>query len=380
MDRGRKARVTRGGADVADAHAGDSVRDWGASALFDDESDPAVRAFDSGASEEDAVEQDAADASDDLIEDADDDDDAGIALVVAGRGTGTALARLDPLRAYMNDVLRYPVLSHEEQHELAVRYVEHGDRVAAQRLVTSNLRLVVKIAYEYRAAYRNLLDLVQEGNVGLMQAVAKYDPYRGVKLSSYAAWWIRAYILRFILNNWRLVKIGTTQAQRKLFFNLQKEKAKLAAQGIEATAARIAESLDVTVEDVTSMDMRLSGSEVSLDAPAMHGSDDAHTLARVDLLSDGAVAADVGLARDQVDELMRERFATFGEKLVGKEAEIFRHRLLTEAPKTLQELGEGFGVSRERVRQLEKRVLTKLRRFLEEDLEADVLEAAAELI
>ena len=156
-----------------------------------------------------------------------------------------ALAPKDPLQAYMQDVSRYPLLSREEEHALAVKYTETGDVEAAARLVTANLRLVVKIAYDYRRAYKNLLDLVQEGNIGLMQAVKKYDPYKGVKLSSYAAWWIRAYILRFILNNHRLVKLGTTQAQRKLFFNLKKEKAKLSAMGIEPTAEVIAKRLDV---------------------------------------------------------------------------------------------------------------------------------------
>ncbi|MGB5812822.1 MAG: sigma-70 family RNA polymerase sigma factor, partial [Polyangiales bacterium] len=182
-------------------------------------------------------------------------------------GSSSALSRRDPLGAYMRDVQRYKLLSKDEEHILAVQYFEDGDVEAAKRLVTSNLRLVVKIAYDYRQAYKNILDLVQEGNIGLMQAVKKYDPYKGVKLSSYAAWWIRAYILRYILNNHRLVKVGTTQAQRKLFFNLQKEKAKLSAMGIEPTAAVIAERLDVPERDVVSMDMRLAAGDASLDAP-----------------------------------------------------------------------------------------------------------------
>ncbi|MFO0635929.1 MAG: sigma-70 family RNA polymerase sigma factor [Nannocystaceae bacterium] len=141
----------------------------------------------------------------------------------AAPGT-TALARRDPLAAYMGEVRRHPLLTREQEHELAVRWVEQGDAEAGRTLVTSNLRLVVKIAHEYRRAYQNLLDLVQEGNVGLVRAVQKFDPYRGVKLSTYSGWWIRAYILKYILNNWRLVKIGTTQNQRKLFFNLRKQR------------------------------------------------------------------------------------------------------------------------------------------------------------
>jgi RNA polymerase sigma-32 factor len=176
------------------------------------------------------------------------------------------LARLDPLQAYMREVQRHPLLSTDEEHKLAVQYAKDQDREVAARLVTANLRLVVKIAYEYRRAYRNMMDLVQEGNIGLMQAVKRYDPYRGVKLSSYAAWWIRAYMLRFILNNWRLVKVGTTQAQRKLFFNLNKEKAKLTAMGIEPSHAEIAKRLNVAESEVTEMDRRLARADASLDA------------------------------------------------------------------------------------------------------------------
>ncbi|MDB4977518.1 MAG: polymerase sigma factor RpoH, partial [Myxococcaceae bacterium] len=198
------------------------------------------------------------------------------------RGSEASLTRYDALQAYMRDVHRYSVLDPEAQRQLAVDYVENGDLDAARQLVTSNLRLVVKIAYDYRRAYRNVMDLIQEGNIGLMQAVKKYDPYKGVKLSSYAAWWIRAYILRFILNNWRLVKLGTTQAQRKLFFNLSKEKARLSAMGIEPTAETIAKSLDVSVEDVNSMDRRLSAGEMSLDTPVT--GDDSKSQSRVDLM------------------------------------------------------------------------------------------------
>ena len=156
-----------------------------------------------------------------------------------------SIARYDALEAYMREVQRHPLLLPEDEHRLAVEYTKTGSVDLAARLVTANLRLVVKIAYEYRRAYRNIMDLVQEGNIGLMQAVKRYDPYRGVKLSSYAAWWIRAYMLRFILNNWRLVKIGTTQAQRRLFFNLSKEKAKLTAMGIEPTTEEITKRLNV---------------------------------------------------------------------------------------------------------------------------------------
>ncbi len=198
------------------------------------------------------------------------------------RDSDVALSRTDPLQAYLREVQRHPLLTPEEEQKLTRHYVETQDVKTAARLVTANLRLVVKLAYEYRRAYKNIMDLIQEGNIGLMQAVKRYDPYRGVKLSSYAAWWIRAYILRFILNNWRLVKLGTTQAQRKLFFNLNKEKAKLSAMGIEPTAAEIAKRLSVDESEVVDMDRRLSSGEASLDAPV--GDSEGRSVSRVDLL------------------------------------------------------------------------------------------------
>ena len=283
-----------------------------------------------------------------------------------------SLSRRDPLAVYMRDVQRYRLLSKDEEHELAVRFFEEDDLEAAKRLVTSNLRLVVKIAYDYRQAYKNILDLVQEGNIGLMQAVKKYDPYKGVKLSSYAAWWIRAYILRYILNNHRLVKVGTTQAQRKLFFNLQKEKARLSAMGIEPTAEIIAENLNVPERDVVSMDMRLAAGDASLDAPV--GTSEGRSVARVELLPSAGARADDTLAEAEVGDRFSEKIHEFGETLEGKEKKIFDDRLVAEDPKTLQTLGDGFGVSRERVRQIEKRLLKKLKEFLHKELGDTVVE------
>ena len=297
---------------------------------------------------------------------------AGSRRTLGSTGGSTSLARQDPLAVYMRDVQRYRLLTRDEERELAIRYVEEGDLDAARTLVTSNLRLVVKIAYDYRQAYKNLLDLVQEGNIGLMQAVRKYDPYKGVKLSSYAAWWIRAYILRYILNNFRLVKVGTTQAQRKLFFNLKKEKAKLAALGIDPTPELIAERLDVPKKDVISMDRRLSAGEASLDAPV--GTGEGRTVARVDLLPSHGSRVDDVLADSELSETLTSKIHEFGELLVDKEKVIFEERLLAEDPKTLQELGVGFGVSRERVRQIEKRLLQKLKNYISEQVGEGVLD------
>ena len=178
-----------------------------------------------------------------------------------------ALEVFDPLKKYLVEIRKFPLLSREEEMELGRRWRDQKDRMAAYRLVVSNLRLVVKIAFEYQRAYANLLDLIQEGNLGLMQAVKKFDPYRYVKLSSYASWWIRAYILKFILDNWSLVKIGTTQAQRKLFFRLRKEKGRLEAMGIDPGPKLLAGALDVRKEEVTQMEQRLEGRDLSLNAP-----------------------------------------------------------------------------------------------------------------
>jgi RNA polymerase sigma-32 factor len=199
-----------------------------------------------------------------------------------------------------------------------------------------------------------------------MQAVKRYDPYRGVKLSSYAAWWIRAYILRFILNNWRLVKLGTTQAQRKLFFNLNKEKAKLAAMGIDATADVIAERLGVEEKEVVEMDRRLASAEASLDAPV--GDAEGRSVSRVDLLPSTTSGPEILLERQEMDRMVHERLQEFRGRLTGKDVIIFDKRMAADEPLTLQELGDEFGISRERVRQLEARLTSKLRDFLKAEL------------
>ena len=289
------------------------------------------------------------------------------------RGAETGLTRFDPMQAYMREVQQHPLLTPDEEKALAVRYAETGDRDAAARLVTANLRLVVKIAYEYRRAYRNMMDLVQEGNMGLMQAVKKYDPYRGVKLSSYAAWWIRAYMLRYILANWRMVKLGTTQAQRKLFFNLSKEKARLSAMGIEPTNAEIARRLDVTEVEVEEMDKRMSKGDASLDLPVSEH--DGRQIARVELIAGTDTTPDIATESAELGVLLRQHLAEFRATLTDKDLIIFDQRLVADEPRTLQDLGEEFGVSRERVRQLEARITGRLRTFLGHHL-GDAVEIA----
>jgi len=276
------------------------------------------------------------------------------------------LARYDALQAYMREVRRHPLLTTEEEHALAVEYAKSQDVDVAARLVTANLRLVVKLAYEYRRAFKNMMDLVQEGNIGLMQAVKRYDPYRGVKLSSYAAWWIRAYMLRFILNNWRLVKIGTTQAQRKLFFNLSKEKAKLKAMGIEASSAEIAKRLDVPESDVIEMDRRLARADASLDTPVQ--SADGRATTRLELLPGSGETPELATESAEMEQMLHEQLEVFRKTLSGKEELIFDKRLVADEPLTLQELGDQFGVSRERVRQLEARLTGRLREHLKKTM------------
>jgi RNA polymerase sigma-32 factor len=287
----------------------------------------------------------------------------------------SSIERFDPLSAYLREVQRHRLLSPEETQALAEKFVKTQDSASAARLVTANLRLVVKIAYEYRRAYKNIMDLIQEGNIGLMQAVKRYDPYRGVKLSSYAAWWIRAYILRFILNNWRLVKLGTTQAQRKLFFNLRKKRAELVALGIDPTNAEIAKQLNVPESEVAEMDVRLQSSEKSLDAPM--GDGEGRATAKVDTMPSLVEGPESLMADSELQGLLKEKLGAFRTTLVGKEKDlaIFDERLVADEPLTLQELGDRFGISRERVRQLEQRLTGRLREYLREEM-GDAVEVA----
>jgi len=282
------------------------------------------------------------------------------------------LARADALQRYMAEVARHALLSREEEHELAVKFQRTHDPEIAYRLVTANLRLVVKIAHEYRRAAFNLLDLIQEGNVGLMQAVQKYDPFRGVKLSSYAAWWIRAYILRYLMDNWRMVKLGTTQAQRKLFFNLRKEQEKLLAQGFEAAPKLLAERLDVTEQDVREMDQRLSNDEFSIDAPVAVGGQDEGRQTHGDRLVQTAPPVDEQLADEELRRIFKEKLAEFGKTLTAdKDRFLFENRIAPpddREPMTLQQIGDLWGVTRERARQLEARLTDRLRDYLRREL------------
>ena len=276
------------------------------------------------------------------------------------------IVRLDPLTLYIGELRRYPLLDPEEEKRLSVLYYENKDEEAARRIVTSNLKLVVKIAFEYRRAYKNVLDLIQEGNIGLILALKKFDPYRGVRFISYAAWWIRAYILRYVLNNWRMVRIGTTQTQRKLFFNLHKEKTRLEQLGIKPEASLLADALHVEESEVAEMDRRLQATDMSLDSPLRKGGESETT--KMDTLGDPSAGADELLELAQFNETLHDRLGLFGSTLAGKEKLIFDQRMLADRPLTLQEIGDRYGITRERIRQIETRVMKKLRKYLLEEM------------
>lgn len=268
---------------------------------------------------------------------------------------------LEPLQQYLAEINRYPLLSREEEEALTKVYYETRDPKLASRIVTANLRLVVKIALDFQKFWmQNFLDLIQEGNIGLMQAVKKFDPYRGAKFSYYSSFWIKAYILKFIMDNWRLVKIGTTQVQRKLFYNLRKEKSRLYALGFEPVPKLISDRLNVPEKDVVDMEQRMGSWELSMDAPVKEGSEDKC----LDFFPTDETAVEAKVAREEIRASLKDHLTAFKEQLQGKEQVIFEERLLTEDPKTLQELGNIFGVSRERVRQIEARLKKKLRTFL----------------
>lgn len=268
----------------------------------------------------------------------------------------------DSLQTYLQEIARYPTLTKEEESELAIRYLQRGDLEAAYRLVVSNLRLVVMIAREYQRAARNIMDLIQEGNIGLMEAVKKFDPYRGVRFPSYAVWWIRAYVVRYVMNNWRMVKIGTTQSQRKLFFNLAKEKERLEKAGFLAEPKLLAEKLSVKESEIIEMQQRLSSPDLSIDAPLEEESDSN----LLSVLPAAGITAEESMLRQESRQQLKDSFDEFQKTLNPKELAIFKQRLLGEEKATLDDLAVQFKLSRERIRQIETRLLDKLKAFLKD--------------
>jgi RNA polymerase sigma-32 factor len=273
------------------------------------------------------------------------------------------LGKLDPLRRYLLEISRFEPLTQEEEHRLAVLYREQGDQQAAYRLITSNLLLVVKVARLYNRVYTNALDMIQEGNIGLMEAVKRFDPYREARLPTYASWWIKAYILKFILDNFRIVRVGTTNERRKLLFNLRKEKEKLRMQGIEPTTALIAQRLNVDPEDVREVAKSIDSSDLSLDATMGEGDS---SLRYLDTLEATEEMIDENLARGELQDLFNQEIEEFSATLNDRQKTILYDRLIAEDPKTLQTIADQYGVSREAIRLTEKSLVAKIKEHMQE--------------
>jgi RNA polymerase sigma-32 factor len=273
----------------------------------------------------------------------------------------------DPLTLYLKEISKHKLLSPADEKKLTDELIKTGDIEVAKKLVLANLRLVVKIALEYKNAYKNIMDLIQEGNIGLMKAVSKYDSSKGAKLSYYASWWIRSYILKFILDNFRLVKIGTTQEQKKLFYNLMREKQRLISMGINPDVKLLSENLGVSEKSVIEMDQRLSsqGQEVSFDNPV---GDDSGRQVLGDFIADEADSVDSKLADLQNLEILQKHLSDFVKELKPRDQEIFKKRLLSEVPESLQSIADQYGVSRERIRQVEERLIDQLKIYMSEFL------------
>lgn len=283
---------------------------------------------------------------------------------VLSKDNDLAPSTQDPLTQYVKEISRYKLLTAVEEENLILEMQETGDIEVAKKLVLANLRLVVKIALEYRSAWQNVMDLIQEGNIGLMKAVSKYDATKGAKLSYYASWWIRSYILKFILDNFRLVKIGTTNEQKKLFFNLLKEKERLVGMGINPDHKMISDNLGVSEKSVAVMDRRLGsgGSELSIEAKLEA---DGPSLGDV-LTNTDEIPVDERLGDLQGIEILKDHLHHFLEDLKERDREIFEKRLLAEVPASLQSIADQYGVSRERIRQIEERLINNLKVYMSE--------------
>ena len=269
---------------------------------------------------------------------------------------------IDCLEHYLARIKQFELLDRDEESALARRYRQDGDLAAAHRLICGNLRFVVKVANEYRGYGMKMLDLIQEGNIGLMMAVKKFDPDRGIRLISYAVWWIRAYIQNYIVKTWSLVKIGTTQAQKKLFFKLKQTQATLLRLTGRENAEEIAQTLDVRNAEVEEMSRRLAARDTSLDVELIEG----ENFTLMDMLADDSPDQETRLIEDEQRRRLSSEVRQAFDRLNDRERKIIQERILDESPRTLQELADDFGISRERVRQLEANALGKLRGTLED--------------
>ncbi|MCP4672336.1 MAG: sigma-70 family RNA polymerase sigma factor [Desulfobacula sp.] len=276
-----------------------------------------------------------------------------------------ALVKSDPIQSYLNEISRYRLLTREEEVDLGKRIQEDEDQDAAYIMTTSNLRLVVKIALEFQRIWmQNLSDLIQEGNMGLVRAVKKFNPYKNVKFSYYSSFWIKAYILKFIMDNWRMVKIGTTQGQRKLFFRLKKEKQRLIEQGFDPKPKLLSEQLGVSEKEVVDMDQRLANWDLSLDEPLKNDSN----TSRIEFINIETDTSEDRVAKKEIEDILHVKVKAFKKTLNERELDIFDRRIFSDSPQTLQQIGEIYSISRERVRQIENNIIKKMKAFFKKDM------------
>lgn len=283
----------------------------------------------------------------------------------AKTSSSKALVKSDPIQSYLNEISRYKLLTRDQEVELGKRIQEEEDQEAAYIMTTSNLRLVVKIALEFHRIWvQNLSDLIQEGNIGLVKAVKKFNPYKNVKFSYYASFWIKAYILKFIMDNWRMVKIGTTQGQRKLFFRLKKEKQRLIEQGFDPKPKLLSEQLGVSEKEVVDMDQRLANWDLSLDEPLKNDSN----TERIEFINVETDSTEDRMAKKEIESILHRKVNKFKKTLNARELNIFNRRIFSDSPETLQEIGEAYSISRERVRQIENNILKKMKAYFKKDM------------
>jgi RNA polymerase sigma-32 factor len=292
-------------------------------------------------------------------------EEIGIPAMIDASGTEEkGVVLFDHLRKYLSEIRKYPFLSRAEEIDLARRYKEKGDMDAISKLIMSNLRLVYHIATEYRQSTFPMMDLIQEGNIGLMAAIKKFDPYKGIRVGTYASWWIRAFILRYIINNFRLVKVGTTQAQRKLFFNLQKEKQRLRQLGYDPDLKLLADTLKVKEKEIVEMDQRMGSWEVSLDAPVNEEAQESFGAN----LSSGEALLDDKIGGEELKTIFHEKLLLYAKTLSERDCDILQSRILSETPRTLLEIAKKYHISKERARQLEEKIVKNLKIFMEKEI------------
>ena len=277
------------------------------------------------------------------------------------------------LNQYLAEVRRYPILSQEEEHALAVRYIEEGDEEAGKQLVKSNLRLVVKMAFKFHSQWANVLDLIQQGNMGLMQALGKYDPYNetNTRFSTYAAYWVRSCIYNYIKDNYRIVRLGSTRHGRRLFDNLRKEREKLVQMGVTPTTKALSDSMDIPEEEIVVFSQHFNQPALGFDNPIGMNDDNARSLSET--ISGWEDTPDEYVANEEISSRISQKLQEFYETLTNpRDQVIWNRRLIADSPVSLQELGDEYGISKERVRQLESRIKRNLKTFLEEELGEDI--------